>query len=263
MAAKTIQIADKPTVDEILALLENAEVGLAALRLLLGNSADATTMNAVKGILENGTYGLNALDKDLGTITNYLANSTYGLAALKNAITGRANETTVAAVKALLENGTYGLNALKTAVGSSNKFSSTTAGVLQINSEVLQIGLDAAKRKVFAAYSPEISISGNGQIVFYDTNKFSPSPLSVHCTKLVDMVIDGCAVPTSKTTNSSVDAFTLYANASNSSASMLFSRKIEFGKSFKCKLGYFGAVNDGYSVDVTCTATANYYVQLR
>ena len=121
MAEKTIQIADKPTVDEILALLENAEVGLAALRLLLGNSADAATMNAVKGILENGTYGLNALDKDLGTITNYLANSTYGLAALKNAITGRANETTVAAVKALLENGTYGLNALKTALAGNLK----------------------------------------------------------------------------------------------------------------------------------------------
>ena len=100
MAEKTIQIADKPTVDEILALLENAEVGLAALRLLLGNSADAATMNVIKSLLENGTYGL---------------------AALKNAITGRANETTVATVKALLENGTYGLNALKTALAGNLK----------------------------------------------------------------------------------------------------------------------------------------------
>ena len=134
MAEKTIQIADKPTVDEILALLENAEVGLAALRLLLGNSADAATMNVIKSLLENGTYGL---------------------AALKNAITGRANETTVATVKALLENGTYGLNALKTAI---NKIS----GYPNISN------FHAAKtlKGGYTSMAEMINISGKGKIRF-------------------------------------------------------------------------------------------------
>lgn len=254
MAKQTIQIADKPTVDEILALLENAEVGLAALRLLLGNSADAATMNAVKGILENGTYGLNALDKDLGTITNYLANSTYGLAALKNAITGRANETTVNAVKALLENGMYGLNALKTAINNVNKFGSITAGVLQINTTCADTGEKFGNSKIMAAYSPEMSISGNGQIVFYNTNKAQPYSTSI--IKITDVVIDGCAIPTSSPHD--YDGFTLLGTTSYRDAF-----KIEFSKSFRCKLLYSGYNSDSGTNYKTCTAAANYFVQLR
>lgn len=36
MAKQTIQIADKPTEDEILALLKSSEIGLAVLKGLLG-----------------------------------------------------------------------------------------------------------------------------------------------------------------------------------------------------------------------------------
>ena len=41
MAKQTIQIADKPTEDEILALLKSSEIGLAVLKGLLGQSASA------------------------------------------------------------------------------------------------------------------------------------------------------------------------------------------------------------------------------
>lgn len=265
MAERTIQIADKPTVDEILALLENAEVGLAALKLLLGDSADAASMNAVKGILENGTYGLSALDKDLGTITNYLTNGAYGLNALKNAVTGRANETTVAAVKALLENGTYGLNALKTAIENANKFNSTSAGTLQINSaytrlgDAQTLGTGSSSSIVYAAYSPELSITGNGQITFYNTNK-KYQGLDNGLIKPVDMVIDGCAVPISKV--NSGGALTLFYN--NAGADTTYHLKnFEFGKSFKCRLGCFGTKSASSTVSAGCNASADYFIQLR
>lgn len=112
MAKQTIQIADKPTEDEILALLKSSEIGLAVLKELLGHSADAETMAAIKALLVNGTYGLNAI---------------------KTAINGRANESTSTAIKSLLENGTYGLNALKNALNSPRVVKSVQRGTASHN----------------------------------------------------------------------------------------------------------------------------------
>lgn len=141
MAKQTIQIADKPTEDEILALLKSSEIGLAVLKGLLGQSASADTVAAIKALLENGTYGLNAIksavngranETTVAAIKTLLENATYGLNAIKSAINGRANETTAAAIKTYLENGTYGLNALKTAItGNLKTIKSVQSGLLE------------------------------------------------------------------------------------------------------------------------------------
>lgn len=90
----TAQVADKPTVDEIVALLENTAYGL----------------NALKSLISNNVV-------DLTPVTSRLDNTTYGLSAIKTAINGRASESTLTATKALLENTTYGLSAIKSTVG--------------------------------------------------------------------------------------------------------------------------------------------------
>lgn len=114
MAKQIIQIADKPTEDEILALLKSSEIGLAVLKGLLGQSAGADAVAAIKALLENGTYGLNAI---------------------KSAVSGRANETTAAAIKSLLENGAYGLYALKTAItGNLKTIKSVQSGLVATGS---------------------------------------------------------------------------------------------------------------------------------
>ena len=72
MSIKTIQIADKTTLDAINTLLTNGTYGLSALN---------KDLDSVLGSLRNGTYGLSA-------IKSLLADSTYGLSALKTAISG-------------------------------------------------------------------------------------------------------------------------------------------------------------------------------
>ena len=52
MVKQTIQVADKPTLDEVKSLVEN-------------NVADKTTNDAIKSLLENTTYGLNAIKKSV------------------------------------------------------------------------------------------------------------------------------------------------------------------------------------------------------
>lgn len=56
---QTIQIADKPTLDEIQKLLENSGYGLPALKTMLGNSSYG--LPALKLLLSNSDYGLSAL----------------------------------------------------------------------------------------------------------------------------------------------------------------------------------------------------------
>ncbi len=160
MAKQTIQIADKPTEDEILALLKSSEIGLAVLKELLGHSADAETMAAIKALLVNGTYGLNAIKTAINgraneststAIKSLLENTTYGLNAIKSAVNGRANESTSTAIKSLLENGTYGLNAIKTAInGRANESTSTAIKSLLENGTY---GLNALKN---ALNSPRV-----------------------------------------------------------------------------------------------------------
>jgi len=156
---KTIQIADKPTVDEILALLKSSEIGLAVLRELLGHSADADTAAAIKALLENGTYGLNAIksaikgranESTAAAIKALLENGTYGLNAIKSAVNGKANESTAATIKALLENGTYGLNAIKSAInGRANE---TTSVAIKSLLENGTYGLNALKNALNSPY---------------------------------------------------------------------------------------------------------------
>lgn len=141
MAKQTIQIADKPTEDEILALLKSSEIGLAVLKGLLGQSASADTVAAIKALLENGSYGLNVIksavdgranETTVVAIKALLENATYGLNAIKSAINGRANETTAAAIKTYLENGTYGLNALRNAImGNLKTIKSVQSGLVE------------------------------------------------------------------------------------------------------------------------------------
>ena len=85
MAKQTIQIADKPTLDEIKKkisdnynILSNSTYGLSALKGYLGNSTYG--LNAIKNVLSDSTYGLSA-------IKSYLSNSTYGLSAIKSSLT--------------------------------------------------------------------------------------------------------------------------------------------------------------------------------
>lgn len=144
MAKQTIQIADKPTEDEILALLKSSEIGLAVLKGLLGQSASADTVAAIKALLENGSYGLNAIksavngranETTVAAIKALLENGSYGLYAILSAISGRANETTAAAIKTYLENGTYGLNALRNAIaGNLKTIKSVQRGLANITS---------------------------------------------------------------------------------------------------------------------------------
>lgn len=144
MAKQTIQIADKPTEDEILALLKSSEIGLAVLKGLLGQSAGADAVAAIKALLENGTYGLNAIksavngranETTAAAIKALLENGTYGLYAILSAISGKANETTAAAIKSLLENGAYGLYALKTAItGNLKTIKSVQSGLVATGS---------------------------------------------------------------------------------------------------------------------------------
>lgn len=118
------QIADKPTLDEILALLENTTYGLNALKTLISSSG--VDLTPVTSRLDNTTYGLNALNTDIDNVQSALNNSTYGLNALKTAISGRANESTLTTTKALLENTTYGLSAIKTYVDTLESVIGTT-----------------------------------------------------------------------------------------------------------------------------------------
>jgi len=141
VAKQTIQIADKPTEDEILALLKSSEIGLAVLKGLLGQSASADTVAAIKALLENGTYGLNAIksavdgranETTVAAVKTLLENGSYGLYAILSAISGRANETTAAAIKTYLENGTYGLNALRNAImGNLKTIKSVQSGLVE------------------------------------------------------------------------------------------------------------------------------------
>ena len=89
MAKQTIQVADKPTLDEIKALLENSGYGLEAIKNTIPtNVADKTTNNAIKSLLENSTYGLSTLKAYVDEVESMLKKSTYGLSALKNALGG-------------------------------------------------------------------------------------------------------------------------------------------------------------------------------
>lgn len=70
---KTIQIADKPTLDDIKALLENSGYGLDSIKTVLDtantNASNANTYaKSADTLLKNSTYGLQAIKSALGGI---------------------------------------------------------------------------------------------------------------------------------------------------------------------------------------------------
>ena len=95
MALKTIQVADKPTLDELKASIDNATYGLQALKTLLDNTAQGSSVDEVEGLLKNSTYGLSALNTDTDSILSKLNNSNYGLSAIKSALGSCASASDV------------------------------------------------------------------------------------------------------------------------------------------------------------------------
>lgn len=72
MAKQTIQVADKPTLDEVKAFLENSGYGLEAIKTLLNtantNASSANTYaKSADTLLKNSTYGLQAIKNALGS----------------------------------------------------------------------------------------------------------------------------------------------------------------------------------------------------
>ena len=161
-SGSTAQVADKPTVDEILALLENTTYGLNALKSLISSS----------GV-------------DLTPVTSRLDNTTYGLSAIKTAINGRASESTLTATKALLENTTYGLNALKTAINGNvsgvntaltdiatlwNTLNNTTYGLSAIKNyvDILESTIGATNNTGGSASAGTVMAKLNQVVVFLE-----------------------------------------------------------------------------------------------
>lgn len=95
MALQTIQVADKPTLDELKASIDNATYGLQALKTLLDNTAQGSSVDEVEGLLKNSTYGLSALNTDTDSILSKLNDSNYGLSAIKSALGSCASASDV------------------------------------------------------------------------------------------------------------------------------------------------------------------------
>ena len=245
MAKQTIQIADKPTEDEILALLKSSEIGLAVLKGLLGQSASADTVAAIKALLENGTYGLNAIksavdgranETTVAAVKTLLENATYGLNAIKSAINGRANETTAAAIKTYLENSTYGLSALKAAINR------------QSYPNISTFNFSAKMEGGYTSMAEMLKISGKGMVKIWATiNVF------------FRIILDGCVI-----TDVGAESSTTCQNVTVNGTSYRFVRgdyikeiyhgEFYFEKSIQVYGAYNG--NSGFAGQVT---TGGYY----
>lgn len=166
---------NNPTLDEILALLENTTYGLNALKNLLstggvdltpvtsGLSTVNTNVSTVQSTLNNSTYGLSALNTDIDNVQSALNNSTYGLSAIKSAVNGRANEATVVATKALLENGTYGLSALNNDLDIiQNILNNGTYGLSALRNTAGQGCVKSVQRGIVKQQTPPSGAIGGG-----------------------------------------------------------------------------------------------------
>ena len=237
MAKQTIQIADKPTEDEILALLKSSEIGLAVLKELLGHSADAETMEAIKALLENGTYGLNAI---------------------KTAINGRANETTSAAIKSLLENGTYGLNALKNAITNSSKYNNVSSSILQASGTVQKNGETGNFWR--DVYSGTLSINGCGEILFLNPVLEFGDFQRYAYGYLTDIRIDGKTLG-----GGNYQHLVWRVENGNQNIEKLFQFRFKFASSFSCRLqvrSLISSVVDN-TTKITLSGKMEYLAQTR
>lgn len=237
MAKQTIQIADKPTEDEILALLKSSEIGLAVLKELLGHNADAETMAAIKALLENGTYGLNAI---------------------KTAINGRANETTSAAIKSLLENGTYGLNALKNAITNSSKYNNVSSSILQASGTVQKNGETGNFWR--DVYSGTLSINGCGEILFLNPVLEFGDFQRYAYGYLTDIRIDGKTLG-----GGNYQHLVWRVENGNQNIEKLFQFRFKFASSFSCRLqvrSLISSVVDN-TTKITLSGRMEYLAQTR
>ena len=237
MAKQTIQIADKPTEDEILALLKSSEIGLAVLKELLGHNADAETMAAIKALLENGTYGLNAI---------------------KTAINGRANETTSAAIKSLLENGTYGLNALKNAITNSSKYNNVSSSILQASGTVQKNGETGNFWR--DVYSGTLSINGCGEILFLNPVLEFGDFQRYAYGYLTDIRIDGKTLG-----GGNYQHLVWRVENGNQNIEKLFQFRFKFASSFSCRLqvrSLISSVVDN-TTKITLSGKMEYLAQTR
>lgn len=237
MAKQTIQIADKPTEDEILALLKSSEIGLAVLKELLGHNADAETMAAIKALLENGTYGLNAI---------------------KTAINGRANETTSAAIKSLLENGTYGLNALKNAITNSSKYNNVSSSILQASGTVQKNGETSNFWR--DVYSGTLSINGCGEILFLNPVLEFGDFQRYAYGYLTDIRIDGKTLG-----GGNYQHLVWRVENGNQNIEKLFQFRFKFASSFSCRLqvrSLISSVVDN-TTKITLSGRMEYLAQTR
>lgn len=237
MAKQTIQIADKPTEDEILALLKSSEIGLAVLKELLDHNADAVTMAAIKALLENGTYGLNAI---------------------KTAINGRANETTSAAIKSLLENGTYGLNALKNAITNSSKYNNVSSSILQASGTVQKNGETSNFWR--DVYSGTLSINGCGEILFLNPVLEFGDFQRYAYGYLTDIRIDGKTLG-----GGNYQHLVWRVENGNQNIEKLFQFRFKFASSFSCRLqvrSLISSVVDN-TTKITLSGKMEYLAQTR
>ncbi len=267
MAKQTIQIADKPTEDEILALLKSSEIGLAVLKELLGHSADAETMEAIKALLENGTYGLNAIKSAISGRANeststaikaLLENTTYGLNAIKSAVNGRANETTSAAIKSLLENGTYGLNALKNAITNSSKYNNVSSSILQASGTVQKNGETSNFWR--DVYSGTLSINGCGEILFLNPVLEFGDFQRYAYGYLTDIRIDGKTLG-----GGNYQHLVWRVENGNQNIEKLFQFRFKFASSFSCRLqvrSLISSVVDN-TTKITLSGRMEYLAQTR
>ena len=80
MAQQTIQVADKPTLDELKASIDNATYGLQALKTLIDSNAQQT----IESLINHEQYGLRGQTIIIDEIYSKIEHSTYGLNAIRN-----------------------------------------------------------------------------------------------------------------------------------------------------------------------------------
>ena len=187
MAQQTIQIADKPTLDEIKELLENTTYGLAALKAYVDEN---------ETYLKNSTYGLNAIKSLLDSKANestlntksadilwLLQNTDFGLSVIRQCLGD---------LLFLLQNETYGLNTIKNQLNTVESHSFTA--LQQINTALAynqpryvfvnfyNVNNEYANSNTFT-----YNFTGRGKIKIY-SNFYSE-------TFNVNLVIDGVSTP--------------------------------------------------------------------
>lgn len=176
----TIQIADKPTLDEILTLLENTTYGLNALKTALSNGD-----NNIASILNNTTYGLSALNTDIDKVQSTLNNTTYGLSAIKTYVD--TLESTIG-----VTSNTGGSASAGTVMAKLNALFSLVSNTGGIPGTVKSIQRGISKGSVDGVTITINAINANKAIVLFDAAETAESDHNVfapYVTSLTSTVL--------------------------------------------------------------------------